>query len=219
MASSTSWRTKGKRPRSRLLSSYAYQQRRGLSNQFAIGEGLVGQCALEKTRILITDVPPHYVRIGSGLGNGRPRQHRRHPDHLRGRSQGHHRAGLVQPLHRHPPHVPRPAHRGHRHRAQHHLRRHADGAVAQAISVAGRRAAKSAGRAQGEERAAGAADDHPPRLRGPAQAATGSAPEEQRGAGGQGPAAGRPEDRGREEEPPDRAGPRGPAGDGPSNCR
>jgi methyl-accepting chemotaxis protein len=57
----------------RLLSSYAYQQRRGLSNQFAVGEGLVGQCALEKARILITDVPPHYVRIGSGLGNGRPR--------------------------------------------------------------------------------------------------------------------------------------------------
>ena len=28
---------------------------------------------LEKTRILITDVPPHYVRISSGLGNGRPR--------------------------------------------------------------------------------------------------------------------------------------------------
>jgi methyl-accepting chemotaxis protein len=57
----------------RLLSSYAYQQRRGLSNQFAVGEGLVGQCALENARILITDVPPHYVRIGSGLGNGRPR--------------------------------------------------------------------------------------------------------------------------------------------------
>ena len=73
MASSTSWRAKGKRSALRLLSSYAYQERRGLSNQFKIGESLVGQCALEKTRILITDVPPNYVRISSGLGNGRPR--------------------------------------------------------------------------------------------------------------------------------------------------
>ena len=57
----------------KLLASYAYQRRKGLSNRFHVGEGLVGQCALEKERIVVTDVPPHYVRIGSGLGNSRPR--------------------------------------------------------------------------------------------------------------------------------------------------
>ena len=57
----------------KLLSSYAYRERRGLSNSFALGEGLVGQCALEQERILITDVPDGYVQINSGLGSAAPR--------------------------------------------------------------------------------------------------------------------------------------------------
>ena len=63
----------GETPVLKLLSSYAYNARRGLNNRFHLGEGLVGQCALEKERIVVTDVPRNYVRIGSGLGNGRPR--------------------------------------------------------------------------------------------------------------------------------------------------
>jgi HAMP domain-containing protein/GAF domain-containing protein len=57
----------------KLLASYAYQRRKGLSSRYRLGEGLVGQCALEKSRIVVTDVPRHYIRIGSGLGNSRPR--------------------------------------------------------------------------------------------------------------------------------------------------
>ncbi len=56
----------------KLLSSYAYQERKQLSNQFHLGEGLVGQCALEKQRILLTDVPRDYIRIRSGLGDAGP---------------------------------------------------------------------------------------------------------------------------------------------------
>src|SRR5205085_12424959 len=56
----------------KLRASYAYKKRKGLSNQFQLGESLVGQCALEKERILITDVPPDYVRINSGLGESSP---------------------------------------------------------------------------------------------------------------------------------------------------
>lgn len=56
-----------------LLSSYAYQSRKQLNNQFHLGEGLVGQCALEKQRILLTDLPEDYVRIRSGLGDAVPR--------------------------------------------------------------------------------------------------------------------------------------------------
>jgi signal transduction histidine kinase/DNA-binding response OmpR family regulator len=56
----------------KLLSAYAYKERKGPSNRFALGEGLVGQCALEKERILITDVPDDYIRISSGLGAARP---------------------------------------------------------------------------------------------------------------------------------------------------
>jgi hypothetical protein len=60
-------------PALRLLSSYAYRERKHLSNHFALGEGLVGQCALEKQRLVLTKVPRNYVTIRSGLGESRPR--------------------------------------------------------------------------------------------------------------------------------------------------
>ncbi|HWB12212.1 MAG TPA: HAMP domain-containing protein [Pirellulales bacterium] len=56
----------------KLLSSYAYRERKGLANRFQLGEGLVGQCALEKERILMTDVPSEYIHINSGLGDATP---------------------------------------------------------------------------------------------------------------------------------------------------
>ncbi|WP_017316046.1 HAMP domain-containing protein [Mastigocladopsis repens] len=56
----------------KLLSSYAYRERRHLANRFYLGEGLVGQSALEKERILLTEVPQDYIRIASGLGEATP---------------------------------------------------------------------------------------------------------------------------------------------------
>ncbi|MEH2323838.1 MAG: response regulator [Nostoc sp.] len=56
----------------KMLSSYAYKERKSLANQFRLGEGLVGQCALEKQRILLTEVPSDYIRISSGLGEAPP---------------------------------------------------------------------------------------------------------------------------------------------------
>jgi HAMP domain-containing protein/signal transduction histidine kinase/CheY-like chemotaxis protein len=56
----------------KLLSSYAYRSRKNVSNKFALGEGLVGQAALEKERILISNAPPDYVQITSGLGAAPP---------------------------------------------------------------------------------------------------------------------------------------------------
>jgi hypothetical protein len=55
-----------------LLATYAYTKRKSLSNRFLEGEGLVGQCALEKERILVTDVPGDYVQVSSGLGSAAP---------------------------------------------------------------------------------------------------------------------------------------------------
>jgi signal transduction histidine kinase/cellulose synthase/poly-beta-1,6-N-acetylglucosamine synthase-like glycosyltransferase/CheY-like chemotaxis protein/HAMP domain-containing protein len=55
-----------------LQAGYGYQERRHLSTSFRLGEGLVGQCAKEKKRILLTDVPSDYVRINSGLGESPP---------------------------------------------------------------------------------------------------------------------------------------------------
>ena len=56
----------------KLLSTYAYRERKSLANRFYLGEGLVGQCALEKERILVTEVPSDYIRINSGLGEASP---------------------------------------------------------------------------------------------------------------------------------------------------
>jgi signal transduction histidine kinase/CheY-like chemotaxis protein/HAMP domain-containing protein len=56
----------------RYQAGYGYKERKHLSTQFRLGEGLVGQCAQEKERILLTDVPGDYVRINSGLGESPP---------------------------------------------------------------------------------------------------------------------------------------------------
>ena len=37
-----------------------------------MGEGLVGQCAFEKERIILTNVPGNYIKISSGLGKAKP---------------------------------------------------------------------------------------------------------------------------------------------------
>jgi signal transduction histidine kinase/CheY-like chemotaxis protein/HAMP domain-containing protein len=56
----------------KLLASYAFRNRKSLNNQFRPGEGLVGQCAMEKSRILVEDVPEGYITISSGLGEAGP---------------------------------------------------------------------------------------------------------------------------------------------------
>jgi signal transduction histidine kinase/CheY-like chemotaxis protein/CHASE3 domain sensor protein len=38
------------------------------------GEGLIGQCAHERKRLVLTELPPGYLRIGSGLGAAAPVQ-------------------------------------------------------------------------------------------------------------------------------------------------
>ena len=63
----------GGQPFLRLLGSFAYAQRKNLSNRFALGEGLVGQAALERKQIMIQNAPEDYVRVVSGLGESVPR--------------------------------------------------------------------------------------------------------------------------------------------------
>jgi len=57
----------------KLIASYAYRSRKHVANRFAIGEGLVGQSALEKQPILLQNVPDDYIQITSGLGEAPPR--------------------------------------------------------------------------------------------------------------------------------------------------
>jgi signal transduction histidine kinase/HAMP domain-containing protein/CheY-like chemotaxis protein len=56
-----------------LASAYGYTPNRSeLPSRFGIGEGLIGQAAFERKTIAMTDVPPGYIKVGSGLGDGTP---------------------------------------------------------------------------------------------------------------------------------------------------
>src|SRR5438876_720940 len=56
----------------RLLASYAFNTRKHMLSRIRAGEGLVGEAAFEKQRILLTEVPPDYIEIGSALGEAPP---------------------------------------------------------------------------------------------------------------------------------------------------
>ena len=56
----------------KLLASYAARKRRSIATSFELGESLVGQCALEKERIIVKNPPAGYVKINSGLGEAKP---------------------------------------------------------------------------------------------------------------------------------------------------
>jgi CheY-like chemotaxis protein/signal transduction histidine kinase/HAMP domain-containing protein len=59
--------------RLQLLASYANDGVYGHPEQLHLGEGVIGQCAADKRRILITEVPSHAVPIGSALFKSTPR--------------------------------------------------------------------------------------------------------------------------------------------------
>lgn len=55
-----------------LAGGYAYQSKKGTLESYAFGEGLVGQTAVEKKEKILTDLPPGYMTISSGLGQTPP---------------------------------------------------------------------------------------------------------------------------------------------------
>ncbi|WP_207421691.1 HAMP domain-containing protein [Desertivirga brevis] len=59
-------------PMLKMFAAYAHDNKRTLSESFSINEGLVGQCALDKERILLTNVPGDYLQINSGIGSATP---------------------------------------------------------------------------------------------------------------------------------------------------
>jgi GAF domain-containing protein len=56
-----------------LVACFAYERKKFIQKKVYIGEGLVGQCAMEVDKIFLTDVPDDYVNITSGLGQSTPK--------------------------------------------------------------------------------------------------------------------------------------------------
>ena len=161
----------GGEPVLRYQAGYGYKERKHLASHFRLGEGLVGQCAQEKERILLTDVPGDYVTDQLGPRRVPAAQHHRAADPLRGLGPRGRGAGLLQPLQPHPPGVPRPAHREHRAGAQHDRGEHPHREPAQAGPVPGAGAAVAPGGAAQLQRGPGQAGEPPRRAehRGGAQ--------------------------------------------------
>jgi HAMP domain-containing protein/CheY-like chemotaxis protein/signal transduction histidine kinase len=59
-------------PRLNTIASYGYRSSRRIPTSFGPGEGLVGQCAVEKSRVWLTNVPRDYIEVSSGLGAAPP---------------------------------------------------------------------------------------------------------------------------------------------------
>jgi signal transduction histidine kinase/CheY-like chemotaxis protein/HAMP domain-containing protein len=56
----------------KLFAAYAYNDELNIKKNFTLGEGLIGQCAVEKERIILNNVPSDYIKISSGLGSATP---------------------------------------------------------------------------------------------------------------------------------------------------
>ena len=60
-------------PHLKLLASYANDHESGYPEHLPVGDGFIGQCAVEKRRILVTNVPPDTIRVGSVMLRALPR--------------------------------------------------------------------------------------------------------------------------------------------------
>jgi methyl-accepting chemotaxis protein len=56
-----------------LMSAYAYEKRKFINKRINLGDGLTGQCALERNTIHLREIPTNYINITSGLGHALPR--------------------------------------------------------------------------------------------------------------------------------------------------
>jgi HAMP domain-containing protein len=163
----------GETQRLSLLASYAYTPREDVPRSFPFGQGLVGQIAIKPERIVLSNIPPDYIKISSGLGEATPLSIIVLPILFEGRLRAVLELASFEKFGPTYQDLSRSARRDDRHRLEHDRSQYAYGGAAQAVPVARSGVAEPSGRA----------------------------PEHERGAGNQSPPAGRAERRSRKEEP------------------
>ena len=139
-----------------LLSAYADDGENGYPHTLGLGEGLIGQCALDKRQRLITDMPAHAVPIGSALFKAVPQNIVVLPVLFENQVKAVIELASVTCFHAAADGVPRAADGQHRHRAEQHRGHDADRGLPQAVATARGRTAGAAEGAAADQRAAGA---------------------------------------------------------------
>ena len=141
-------------PQLRLLSAYAGDGTNPHPQFVQFGEGLIGQCALDKRQRLVSDIPDRRGADQFGAAAGDAEEPRGASGAVRKPGQGRHRAFLGQLVHHLADDLPRTAHRQHRHRAQQHRGDDADRRPAEAVAAARRRTADPAEGTAADQRTA-----------------------------------------------------------------
>jgi signal transduction histidine kinase/HAMP domain-containing protein len=64
---------RGPEPVLSLIASYGFGGRKTLASSYRLKESLIGQCAFEKKRIVLREVPEDFIYIATGMGEAAPR--------------------------------------------------------------------------------------------------------------------------------------------------
>ncbi len=142
-------------PRLKLLSAYADASDDGRHPvRMAVGDGLIGQCAADGRRVLITDVPNNVVPIRSGMFKVMPTNIIVLPVLFEGQVKAVFEFASVERFHAITGRIPRSTYSQHRHRAEQHRSDDADRRPVAAIAEARERAAIPAARIAADQRTA-----------------------------------------------------------------
>lgn len=55
-----------------LVAAFAHGEKKSVQTRISPGEGLIGQCFFEREVVQVSDLPPDYIKITSGLGSSVP---------------------------------------------------------------------------------------------------------------------------------------------------
>ena len=133
----------------------AYAKRPDQAKRIEVGHGLVGQCALEKKSILLTDVPETYTAVESSLGGAPPTNIVVFPVLFEGETKAVIELAALSSVHGHAFELPGTAHSVAGRGVEHDRSDDANGKSAAAIAAAHYRAADPAVRTSADQRGAG----------------------------------------------------------------